>query len=67
MAHGRAFTKREIYKYIASLECEIDLCLACDLPINHIEKEIDMLNKMLLTKKIFDIYSYRTENVRELF
>ncbi|MCE5249312.1 hypothetical protein LLG96_03745 [bacterium] len=37
---GRELNNREIHEYVTWLESEIDLCLACDLPVEYLEKDL---------------------------
>lgn len=40
-------TEQEIFKHIACIENEIDICLEYDLPIQHLESELNALEKVL--------------------
>ncbi len=41
---------REIDSYITILEQEIDCCLACDLPISHLECQVEILRDILRSR-----------------
>ena len=48
LANTEPLTEREINKRVAWLKSEIDICLECDLPIEHLEKELNILNRNLI-------------------
>lgn len=45
----KILSEREIGEYIFWLETEIDKCLECDLPVNHLEEELIALNYVFLS------------------
>ena len=46
----KILSEREIGEYISWLETEIDKCLECDLPVNHLEEELIALNYVFLSR-----------------
>lgn len=46
--NAEIINKKEISKYIDWLESEIDKCLKCDLPYEHLENELRHYNKLII-------------------
>ncbi len=58
MDQYKYLSDKEIASYIVILEQEISLCLACDLPISHLEAQVEVLRDVLRLRTVSMMEEY---------